>query len=118
MSIFYWIGIKLTYAFAMFQRVPFELLHVSPPFQAPSVLKESSLVDESGFVTVNGKTLQHVKYKNIFALGDCTNVATSKTAAAVAVQLGVLKKNLTAVMEKGPGALDTAPSGIIVASFL
>jgi len=92
------------------QRVPFELLHVSPPFQAPSVLKESSLVDESGFVTVNGKTLQHVKYKNVFALGDCTNVATSKTAAAVAVQLGVLRKNLTAVMEKGPGALDTAPS--------
>ena len=108
----------MTYAFALFQRVPFELLHVSPPFQAPPVLKESSLVDESGFVTVNGKTLQHVKYKNIFALGDCTNVATSKTAAAVAVQLGVLKKNLTAVMEKGPGALDTAPSGILVASFL
>ena len=31
--------------------------------------------------------------------GDCSNVATSKTAAAVAAQLGILRRNLTAVMD-------------------
>jgi len=81
------------------ERVPFEMLHVSPSFKPPDCLQGTPLVDTTGFVDVNGKTLQHVKYKNVFALGDCSNVATSKTAAAVAAQLGILRRNLTAVMD-------------------
>ena len=41
------------------------------------------LVDASGFVEVNAQTLQHVRYKNVFSLGDCSSIPTSKTAAAV-----------------------------------
>ena len=36
---------------------------------------------------------------NIFGIGDCTNVPTSRTAAACAAESGVLKKNLFAVMK-------------------
>lgn len=50
---------------------------------APNVIKASPLTDTSGYVNVNKQTLQHVKYSNIFSLGDCTNIPTSKTAAAV-----------------------------------
>lgn len=32
---------------------------------------------------VDKETLQHKKYPNIFGIGDCTNLPTSKTAAAV-----------------------------------
>lgn len=52
---------------------------------APECLRENApgLTDASGFVDVNKETLQHVTYKNVFALGDCSSVPTSKTAAAV-----------------------------------
>ena len=36
---------------------------------------------------------------NIFSLGDCSSVPTSKTAAAVAAEAGVLKHNLLQVMK-------------------
>ena len=52
---------------------------------APDVLKNapSSLVDGAGFLNINKHTLQHVNYPNVFGIGDCTNLPTSKTAAAV-----------------------------------
>lgn len=60
-------------------------MHVCPPMSAPDVLKRSTspIVDGSGFLDVNKHTLQHSKFKNVFGLGDCTNVPTAKTAAAV-----------------------------------
>ena len=52
---------------------------------APDVLKNSKapIVDESGYLAVDKYNLQHVTYPNIFGLGDCTNLPTSKTAAAI-----------------------------------
>ena len=58
------------------------MLHVTPPMSTPSALWTSPLVDNSNFVMVDNETLQHVHYKNVFALGDCSSAPTSKTAAA------------------------------------
>lgn len=44
--------------------------------------------------------LQHEDYPEVFAIGDCTNLPTSKTAAAVAAQTGILCDNLDAVMNE------------------
>ncbi len=41
------------------------------------------LLDAAGFLDVNKETLQHIRYPNVFGIGDCTNVPTSKTAAAI-----------------------------------
>lgn len=60
----------------------YDFLHVTPPMSSLDVVKESPLVDGAGFVDVDKYTLQHVKYANVFAIGDCTNAPTSKTAAA------------------------------------
>ncbi|VDH96527.1 sulfide:quinone oxidoreductase [Mytilus galloprovincialis] len=76
----------------------YDFLHVTPPMSTPDPVRESPLVDSTGFVDVDKETLQHVKYPNIFALGDCSNVPTSKTSAAAATQGGYLEKNLNAVM--------------------
>ena len=46
-------------------------------------LKDSELTDASGFVDVNKHTTQHKTFKNVFSLGDCSNIPTSKTAAAI-----------------------------------
>ena len=65
-------------------------------------IKQSSLVDATGFVDVDKDTLQHKKYQNVFALGDCSNLPTSKTMAAIAAQNKVLADNLKSVMSHQP----------------
>lgn len=72
------------------------MIHITPPMKAPDVVKP--LADPSGFMSVDKETLQHKIYKNVFGIGDCTNAPTSKTAAAVAGQAGVVEKNLKSVM--------------------
>lgn len=76
----------------------YEMLHITPSMVSPEPITKSALADPSGFLSVNKQTLQHEKYSNIFGIGDCTNVPTSKTAAAAATQCGILYRNLDAVM--------------------
>lgn len=82
----------------------YDMLHVAPPCSAPAALWNSKLSDASGFVDTNKGSLQHAKYPNVFALGDCANLPTAKTAAAIAGQSGIVGKNLRRVM-KGEQAL-------------
>ncbi|XP_054128689.1 sulfide:quinone oxidoreductase, mitochondrial isoform X2 [Melozone crissalis] len=77
----------------------YEMLHVTPPMGPPAVLIDSPVSDASGWVDVDKETLQHKKYPNVFGIGDCTNLPTSKTAAAVAAQSGVLDKTISLVMK-------------------
>lgn len=69
----------------------------------PDELRNNSgdLVNEAGFVNVNRYTLQHMKYPNVFALGDCSSSPNSKTAAAAAAQCQVVYKNLSSIIEGG-----------------
>ena len=39
------------------------------------------------FVAVDKGTLQHVRYPNVFALGDAADLSTSKTATAISSQV-------------------------------
>ncbi|KAB7500527.1 Sulfide:quinone oxidoreductase, mitochondrial [Armadillidium nasatum] len=90
---------KIMYIFEEYQR-NYDFLHVTPPMNPPDVLRnEKKLVDEAGFLNLNKETLQHVTYPNIFGIGDCTNLPTSKTAAAVAGQVGIVGKNLSKAMD-------------------
>jgi sulfide:quinone oxidoreductase len=77
--------------------IPFSMLHVTPP-QSPHTVQKP-LADVSGYVAVNKKTLRHETFKNVFGIGDCTNAPTSKTAAAVAAQSGIVVANLSRVMK-------------------
>lgn len=59
------------------------MLHVTPPMSTTEpVNKNKDLTDEAGFVEVNKHTLQHIRFPNVFALGDCSGSPNSKTAAA------------------------------------
>ncbi len=75
---------------------PYDLLHVTPPMSAPDFIAESPLSDEEGWVDVDPETLRHQTYDNVFALGDNSNLPTSKTGAAVRKQAPVLVDNLMA----------------------
>ncbi len=82
--------------------VPFDMIHVTPPMGPPDFIASSPLADESGWVDVNKSTLQHVRYPNVFGLGDSSNLPTSKTGAAIRKQAPVVVKNLRSLMAGRP----------------
>jgi len=82
--------------------IPYGLLHVTPPMAAPDVVASSPLAAESGFVEVDKHTLQHVRFANVFSLGDVSGMPNSKTAAAVRGQAPVLVANLLALLDGQP----------------
>jgi NADPH-dependent 2,4-dienoyl-CoA reductase/sulfur reductase-like enzyme len=83
--------------------VDYTLLHVTPPMGPLDVLKGSPISDAAGWVEVDKATLRHVKpeFGNVWALGDCSSLPTSKTAAAITAQAPVLAENLFSVMDNG-----------------
>ena len=83
----------------------FEMLHVVPPQVAPQFLAESPLAAESGFTDVDQHTLQHVRYPNVFGLGDAGSMPNAKTAAAARKQAPVVAVNALRQLDgKGPTA--------------
>lgn len=78
--------------------VDFDMIHVTPPQSAPDFVRNSELAGSAGWIDVDKFTLQHVRYPNIFSLGDASGLPTSKTGAAIRKQAPVLVENLLAVM--------------------
>jgi len=86
------------------EEIEFNFLHATPPQSAPDYLKTTKLAvtegPHKGFVDVDMYSLQHKKYKNVFALGDSAALPTAKTAAGVRKQVPVLVQNLKDTMAK------------------
>lgn len=82
------------------EQLDYDFVHVVPPQSAPDWLKKTALADASpqGYVDVDKHTLQHVRYPNVFALGDAANSPNSKTGAAIRKQAPVVVENLGAVI--------------------
>ncbi len=85
---------------------PFDMIHVVPPQVAPDFIRASPLAAESGFIDVDQATLRHVKFTNIFALGDACNAPNAKTMAAVRKQAPVVAVNALAALEGRAPAAD------------
>ncbi|KAI0781014.1 FAD/NAD-P-binding domain-containing protein [Trametes elegans] len=85
----------------------YTFLHVAPPMGPLDVLKGSPIADEAGWVSVNKETLRHTNFDNVWALGDCSSLPTSKTAAAISAQAPVLVENLFSVVDTGNVATAT-----------
>ena len=81
------------------EEVAYDLLHVVPPQSAPDFIRNSSLANADGWVDVHQSTLRHVRYNNIFSLGDCSSLPTSKTAAAVKAQAPILVSNVLKALQ-------------------
>jgi sulfide:quinone oxidoreductase len=83
----------------------FDICHTVPPQSAPDFIKNSPLRDENnplGYVEIDKHSMQHSRYKNIFALGDCTNAPCSKTGAAIRKQAPVVVENLLQLIANHP----------------
>ena len=79
-------------------RVPYDFLHIAPANIAPREIGESDLGSAKGWVPVNKETLQHIRYMNVFSIGDIAQVPMAKTGGSVRKQYKVLVDNLIAHM--------------------
>lgn len=81
----------------------YSIIHVTPPMGPLDFIKQSPLADAVGWVDVDPGSLRHKNkdFGNVFALGDCSSLPTSKTAAAITAQTPILAENVFSVLEKG-----------------
>src|SRR5690625_1503530 len=84
--------------------LPYDYIHVIPPQRAPKVVRESGLSWPDrwvgqGWVEVDPHTLRHVRYPEVFALGDVAGVPKGKTAASVKWQAPVVEDQLVAALQ-------------------
>lgn len=84
----------------------FDMIHVCPPQTALDFVANSPLANEAGWVDVDGETLQHTQYGNVFGLGDGASTPNAKTAAAVRKQAPVVAHNVLCALDgKAPMAV-------------
>jgi len=84
--------------------LPYDMLHAVPRQSAPDWIKAGPLStgDANGYVDVDKHTMQHVRYPNIFSLGDAGSTPNSKTGAAIRKQAPVVVENLDAFFAGRP----------------
>lgn len=83
----------------------FDFCHAVPPMSAPDIIKHSELKDTNnpyGYVEIDKHTMQHIRFPNVFSLGDCTNAPCSKTGAAIRKQAPVVVANIVSFMKNQP----------------
>lgn len=84
----------------------FHFLHAVPKMGPHAFVKNSSLGNEAGFVDVDQGTTRHMKYPNVWSVGDASSLPTSKTVAAITAQAPILARNLLQSIEgKEPDAI-------------
>ncbi len=97
--------------------VKYDFMHVTPPMKAPDVVANSMLGSRKGWVPVNKETLQHVKFDNVWSIGDVAAVPMGKTGGSVRKQYAVLVDNIVAAME-GKSTLPAAYAGYTVCPLI
>ncbi|MGB3353253.1 MAG: FAD/NAD(P)-binding oxidoreductase [Mycobacterium sp.] len=82
----------------------YDVLHAVPRQSAPDWIKSSVLStgDANGYVEIDKHTMQHVRYPNVFSLGDAGSSPNSKTGAAIRKQAPVVVDNIEALLEGRP----------------
>ena len=76
----------------------FDFLHITPPMKAAEEIANSPVGSAKGWVPVNKETLQHVKYPNVYALGDIAAVPMGKTGGSARKQYKVVAENIISMM--------------------
>ncbi len=85
----------------------YDIIHVTPPQSAPDVIKNSPLAvpgNPLGWVDVDKHTFQHVRYPNVYSIGDASSTPNAKTGAAIRKQVPVLVEHLLNQIQSGKPA--------------
>lgn len=83
----------------------YDFINVIPPMSAPEPIRNSLLPWQTGnwanegWLEVDRNTLRHVRYPNVFGVGDSAGVPKGKTAASVKWQVPVAVAHLVAELD-------------------
>ena len=80
----------------------YDMLVTIPTNVGTKLLQKQDFTDDLGFVEVDPHTLQSSKYPDIFAIGDATNVATSKAGSVAHFEAHVVQENVLAYLYNQP----------------
>lgn len=82
----------------------YDMFHAVPHQSAPDWIKAGPLStgDAQGYVEIDKHTMQHVRYPNVFSLGDAGSSPNSKTGAAIRKQAPVVVANIDAFLTNRP----------------
>jgi sulfide:quinone oxidoreductase len=110
------------------KELDFDMIHVTPHQKTPAFLHGSPVSNEAGYVDVHQNSMQHVKYPNVFGLGDACSTPNSKTAAAVRKQAPEVVMNINNLIDGKPMSegyngygscpLTTARGKVMMAEFI
>ncbi len=87
------------------ESVAYDVLMVEPPQSAPDWLAATALPaaeSSGGFVEVDPRTLQHVRFPRIWGLGDAAATTNSKSGGALRKQTLVVAENIRAAIAGRP----------------
>ncbi len=84
------------------EELTYDLLVSIPLHFGSAAIERSGMGDEAGFLPTDKHTLQSRDYENVFALGDATNLPTSKAGSVAHFQAEVLVDNVLRYTEGRP----------------
>ncbi len=76
------------------EKIDYDLLVIVPTNQGDEVISESGLDDGSTYVPTDKHTLKALNHKNIYVIGDATNIPTSKAGSVAHYEAEVITHNL------------------------
>lgn len=76
------------------REIPFDLLVTVPTNKGDDVIERSGLGDDLNYVPTNKGSLQSVAHKNIFVIGDATNIPASKAGSVAHFEAEILTENI------------------------
>ncbi|PLX09141.1 MAG: oxidoreductase [Marinilabiliales bacterium] len=84
------------------KEIEFDLLVSIPTNMGDDAIERSGMGDDLNFIPTDKHTLQSQDYKNIFVLGDASNIPTSKAGSVAHFAAEILMENLMCAIEGRP----------------
>ncbi len=76
------------------REIPFDLLVTVPTNKGDEVIGRSGMGDDLNYVPTHKATLQSLAYKNVFVLGDASNIPASKAGSVAHFEAEILTENI------------------------
>ncbi|MEJ2272718.1 MAG: FAD/NAD(P)-binding oxidoreductase [Candidatus Bathyarchaeota archaeon] len=77
----------------------YDLLIAIPPHRGAKVVEENGLGDRGGWIPTDKNTLKVKNHDNIYAIGDCTDIPTSKAGSTAHYEAKILGENIAALIK-------------------
>jgi sulfide:quinone oxidoreductase len=78
------------------ESLEYDLLVMTPPHRGASVVEDSGLGDNGGWLPTDRVTLKAKGYDEIYGVGDCTNLPVSKSGSAAHFQSKIVAEDIAA----------------------